>query len=178
MLEPATAADRVGEHQHRSGIGGGGARRPREAECLLERLDLAAESRRQHPVDLRERTVDGIRRAVGPGAAGREEAEHDHDRLLVLEHQGRQPVPRPDPVAAADAALALDRDSEFLQHVDVAARRARIDSEPVGDLAPGRERPRLEELEQFEQAGGGRGHAQSQAGIEGKNRPNYRLASD
>ena len=115
----------------------------------------------QHPVDLRERTVDGIRRAVGPGAAGREEAEHDDDRFLVLEHQGRQPVAGPDPIAAADAALALDRDPEFLQHVDVAPRGARVDPEPVGDLSPGRELPRLEELEQFEQAGGGRGHARS-----------------
>ena len=169
--EPAAATDRVGEQEHGSGVGGRAARRGREAERLLQRLDLTAERRRQHAVDLRERAVDGSRRAVGSGAARREEAEHDDDRLLVAEHQRWQPVPRPDPVPAPDAALPLDGDPEALQHADVAPHRARVDLEPAGDLAPGRERPRLEQFEQLEQARRRRGHADSQARIAGGNRP-------
>ena len=133
---------------------GAAPRRRGEAERLLERLDLAAERRREDAVDLRERAVDGVRRAVRRRAARREQPEHDRDRLLVAEHQRRQPVARADPVAAADAALSLDRDPELLQDADVAPRRARVDPEPVGDLAAGRQRPRLQQLEQLEQARG------------------------
>ena len=170
-VQPPTAADRVCEQQHRAGVGRRGSPRAREAEGLLERLHLASERRRQHPVDLRERAVDRRGGAVVAGAAVRKQPEHDDDRLLVGEHQRRQPVAGADPVAAADAALPLDGDAELLQHADVAPRRARVDAEAVGDLAPGRERPRLQQLEQLEQSGGGRGHGPSQARIEGVNRP-------
>ncbi len=151
-VHPPPAADPVGEQKHRGGIGRRGAARDREAERLLERLHLPAQRRGQNPVDLRERAVDRVGRAVRPGAARREQAEHDDDRLLVAEHQRRQPVAGADPVAAADAALPLDRDPELLQHTDVAPCRARVDAESVGDLAPGRERTRLQQLEQLEQA--------------------------
>jgi hypothetical protein len=70
-------------------------------------------------------TASGEPSAPEPRVASR--PEHDDDRLLVAEHQRRQPVARPDPVAPADAALALDRDPELLQHADVAPRRARVD---------------------------------------------------
>ena len=82
---------------------------------------------------------------------GSDEAERDHDRLVVCEHERRQPVAGADAVAAADAALTLDRDVERLQRADVAPDRPAVDPEPVGDLAAGGERLRLQELEQLEQ---------------------------
>ena len=87
-----------------------------------------------------------------------DDAERDDDGLVVAQHQRRQPVPGPDPVAPADAALALDRDPEILERGHVAPDRARVDSEAVGDLAPGGERPGLEELEQVEEPCGGGQH--------------------
>jgi hypothetical protein len=174
-VEAAAATDRVGELEHERRIRGCTARRGREVERLLERLDLAAERRGQHSVDLRQRSGDGIRGAIAAGLAGREEAEHDRDRLLVFEHQRRQPIPRADPVAAADASLSFDRDSEALQDADVAPHRARVDLEPVGDLAPGRQRPRLEQLEQLEQARGRRGHLGESSTDSGRKAPYFPL---
>ena len=58
-----------------------------------------------------------------------------------------------------------------LQLVENARRRAAVDAEAIRDLATGRERLRLEELQQLEQAGGRRQHGPSQAQIEDKNRP-------
>ena len=46
----------------------------------------------QHAVDLRGRAVDRGGSLL-PRAADREQAEHDDDRLVVGEHQRRQPVP-------------------------------------------------------------------------------------
>ena len=67
-------------------------------------------------------------------AARRHQPEHDDDRLGVGQHQRRQPVARPDAVAAADAALALDGDPELLQRGHVAADRPAVDPEQLGDL--------------------------------------------
>ena len=84
---------------------------------------------------------------------------------------GGKRYPGPDPVAPADTALALDRDAEPLQRLDVAAHRPRVDLEPVGDLAAREQRLRLQELEELQQPGGRREHARSQAQIEGRIRP-------
>jgi hypothetical protein len=149
--EAPAAPNGVRDQEHHAGIGRGGtASRRREAERLLERLDLAAERRRQDAVDLRERAVDDLR-ALRPGA-GREQPEHDGHRLLVAEHQRRQPVAGPDPVAAAHAPLPLDGNPEPLEHVHVPPHRPRVDPEPVGDLPARRELPPLEELEELEQS--------------------------
>ena len=99
-----------------------------------------------------------------PAASG---PERDDDGLVVREHERRQAVAGTDPVAAADAALALDRDAEILERGDVAARSSPVDPEPVGDLAARDERLRLKELEQFQEPGGRREHARSEAQIEG-----------
>ena len=73
-------------------------------------------------------------------AARADQPEHDGDGLVVVQHQRRQAVARAHAVAAADAALALDRDVERLQRRDVAPHGARVDPEPLRDLASGRER--------------------------------------
>ena len=75
-------------------------------------------------MDLRERALDGALGARQPEAPRRDRAERDDDRLLVREHERRDPEARADPVAAPHAALALDRDAELLQPRDVAPDRA------------------------------------------------------
>ena len=92
------------------------------------------------------------------------------------EHERRQPVARAHAVAAADAALPLDGDAELLERGDVAAHRARVDREPVGDLAAGRQRPRLEQLEQLEQPGGRRLHAPQSSTDRGRDPPYLRAS--
>ena len=95
-------------------------------------------------MDLRERSLDGALGARQPEATGGDRPERDDDRLLVREHERRDPEARADPVAAPHAALALDRNAELLQPSDVAPHRSRIDVEPVGDFPPGRHGLRLQ----------------------------------
>ena len=150
---------RIGVGEQERGAAGDRRRRlgrRREAERRLERLDAAADGVRQDAVDLRERAVHAVGREPEP--PGRDEPEHDRRRLVVGEHERRQPEAGPEAVAAADAALALDRDAELLQRRDVAPDRPPVDPELVGDLATRHERTRLQELEQLEEARRRRGH--------------------
>jgi hypothetical protein len=96
---------------------------------------------------------------VEPQPARGDEPEDDCHRLVVAEHQRRQPVAGPETVAAAHASLALDRDAQLLERFDVPADSAPIDTKVVGDLAPGDERPGLEQLEQLEESRGWCDHA-------------------
>ena len=153
------------------------ARGRREVERLLERLDPAAQAVREHAMDLRERAVDRLGGAREAEPSRGERSERDDDGLVVREHERRKPVAGTDPIAAADAALALDRDAEILERGDVAPRRPPVDPEPVGDLATRDERLRLQQLEQLEQPGGRREHARSEAQIEGRDRPICAIAS-
>ncbi len=151
--DPPAAADRLGDEEH--GVAGDGLpdRRPAgEADRALECGDLPAQRRGEHAVDLRERPVGRRRRAVQPELAGCHQAQDDDDRLVVGQHERRQPEARADPVAAAHSALALDGNAERLERRHVPPHGAWIDLESVGDLAPGRQRPRLEQLEELEQA--------------------------
>ena len=109
-------------------------------------------------MDLGERIVGCRAFGVEPETAGREEAEHQHDRFVVAQHQGREPVARAHAVAAADASLPLDRDAELLERRDVPAKRADVDLEPVRELPARRDRLRLQGLEEREQPRGWRGH--------------------
>jgi len=102
-------------------------------------------------VDLRRGAVDGLSVRVQPQVPGGDERARDDDRLVVREHEGRKAVARPDPVAAADASLSLNREIERLQCGDVPPHRAPVDAEPVGDLTACGERLGLQELEQLEQ---------------------------
>jgi len=158
--DPTAPADRVGEQQHRLArnrrAGPGGAR---ERECRLERLGAPAERVRQHAVDLRERAVDRAALAAEPIAPRGHETENDDHRLVLREHERRQPIAGPHAVTAADPTLTFDRDPELLERLDVAAHGPRIDVERSRDLSPGRQGARLEELEQLEEPGGGREHA-------------------
>ena len=73
---------------------------------------------------------------VEPQPARGDEPEDDCHRLVVAEHQRRQPVAGPETVAAAHASLALDRDAQLLERFDVPADSAPIDTKVVGDPLP------------------------------------------
>ena len=120
---------------------------------------MAAQRVGEHPVDLCEGAVDRRCRAVQSQSSRGDQSEDDNDGLVVAQHQRGQPVARAHAVAAADAALALDRDAELLQRGDVAPDCPAVDREPVGDLPAGRKGLRLEQLEELEQPGSGRQHA-------------------
>jgi hypothetical protein len=122
-----------------------------ERQRRLERLDTAPQRVRQDAANLRERAVHRAALGVEALPLCGDEAEDDDDRLVLREHQRRQPVARPHPIAAADAALALDRDPELLERRDVAADGPAVDVELVGDLASVDQRPGLQELEEREQ---------------------------
>ena len=143
--------------QERGGSGDRGAfDRRRQLEGRLERLDPAPDTLGQHAMDLGERAVGTVR--AQPETTGRDKPEDDGRGLVVGEHERRETEARLQAIAPADAALAFDRDSELLQRRDVAADRAAVDPELVRDLTTRRQRPCLEELEELEQAGGGRTH--------------------
>ena len=152
-LQPMPTPDRVGHEQehfrldgHARGLGA------RERDRRLERLDPSPQRRRQHAVDLLERALRMVAAGVEPEPPRRGEADHHHHDLVVAQHQRRQPVTGLEPVAAADAPLALDRDPELLQVVDVAADGPAVDPEVVRDLTAAHDRPGLEQLEYLEQA--------------------------
>ena len=166
--EAQPAADRVAEQQCKLRRHGCTARRGHGVvERRLQSLDLTAQDVREHPVDLGERAVDRVRRPAEAEPSGGDRPERDHDRLVVGEHERRQPVPGADPVAAADAALALDRDAELLEPRDVPPDRARVDGEAIRDLPSRRHGLRLQELKQLEEASGRSEHSRSEAQIEG-----------
>ena len=102
-------------------------------------------------VDLLERALGMVAACVEPEPPRRGETDHDHHDLVVAQHQRRQPVTGLEAIPAADATLALDRDPELLQVVDVAPDRAAVDPEVVRDLAAAHDRAGLEQLEDLEQ---------------------------
>ena len=134
---------RLDRHPHRLGA--------RERNGGLERLDPSPERRRQDAMDLLERALGMVATGIEPEPSRRGEADHDHHDLVVAQHQRRQPVARLQAVPAADATLALDRDAELLEVVDVAPDGAAVDAEVVRDLASARDRSGLEQLEDLEQ---------------------------
>jgi hypothetical protein len=122
-------------------------------------------------MDLRQRALGGRALRVQAEAACRDQAERHDDGFVVGEHQWRQPVARAQAVAAADPALALDGNAELLQRGDVPPKRADVDVEPAGELAPGGNGLGLQGLEQCEEPSRGRGHRRSQPQVAGDNRP-------
>ena len=170
--EAVSAPDRLGDEQRDVAVdGGAGALGRREAERRLERLDAASEQVGKDTVDLRERAVDRALARLEPLPARREQAEDDDDRLVAGQHQRRQPEAGADAVPAADAALALDRDAHVLERRDVPPHRARVDVEVVGDLAPRRQRTRLQELEKLEEPCGRRLHGAKSSTDRGRDSP-------
>jgi hypothetical protein len=158
---PAPRPDRARERE--DGRGGrrrraGGDGRGGERDDLLEGLDPRAQAVGQDPPQLGQRAAGRVAGRVEAEAPGGDEREHGPGRLVVVEHERRHPVPRAQSVAAAEPALALDRDAERLERGDVAPDRPRVHLEAGGELRAGDQRAVLEDLEAGEHPGGGGRH--------------------
>ena len=147
------------------------ARSRGEVERRLERLHAPPQTVRQDAADLQECALGRLRRPGQPEPSRRLDSERDGHRLVVREHERRQPVAGTDAVPTPDTALPLHRDAELLQRADIATDRARVDLEPIRDLTTREQRLRLEQLEQLQESGRRGEHARSQAQIEGGIRP-------
>ena len=75
---------------------------------------------------------------------GDDEAEHDRCRLVVGQHQRRKSRAGPQPVAASDARLAVDRDAEVVQGDRIAPHGALGHAQLGGGGAPVDDGPALE----------------------------------
>ena len=125
-----------------------------EADLVAQPLDPPREPLGEDARDLRERVAGG-----DPAPLGDDEPERDRGRLVVGEHQRRQARAGAEPVAAADAGLAVDRDADVVQRDRVPADRPLGHAEVGGGGAAVDHRPGLEHLEEREQAGGRPGHS-------------------
>ncbi len=104
----------------------------------------------QHPVELGQRPERGVAGAGYRATRAGEQRDRGGDRLLVVEQQRRQVLPRAELVAAADALAGVHRVAEGAQPLDIAPYRARGDAEPVGELGPGPDLALLQQAEQGE----------------------------
>jgi hypothetical protein len=84
---------------------------------------------------------------------GEHETEYDRGRLFIGEHQRREARARPEPVAAADTRLPVDRDPELVQGDRVAADRPLADAELARSLGAIDDEPVLQQLEEREESG-------------------------
>ena len=158
--QPAAAPNRLGEEQNPvSGDRHAASRSGGEVERRFERLHTTPQRVRKDAVQLRQRPFDRLVRRRQPEPARGEDTERDDDGFVVRQHQRREAVARPYPIAAAHTALALHGDAQILQRGDVAPCRAAVDRELVGDLLPRGERLGLEELQQLEKPCGRGEHA-------------------
>jgi hypothetical protein len=106
--------------------------------------------RGQHPVELGQRPECGVAGAGDSATRAGEQRDRGGDRLLVVEKQRRQVLPRAEMVAAADTLAGMHRIAERAQPLDITPYRARRDPEPVGELGAGPDLALLQQPEQGE----------------------------
>ena len=143
---------RCRERHHRGGCRNGLTTRLVDGERLLDRRHAGAHVGRQDPIQLGQRSLDGRRIRHQTQPAGGEQAEGQGQGFVVGEDERREAEPRPQPVPAVTAALGFDRDTEILQHRDVAADRAEVDLQSLGQLRTGELATRLKQLQDRENA--------------------------
>jgi hypothetical protein len=153
-------ADRGRERGERSGVDLGRTGVGRDVDRRIgERDDLAAQPRREHLLELRDRLgrrlLDPAERVPRRGP----QPDRDGDGLVVGQEQRRHGGARSETVAARAAAGSGDRVAEPAQAVDVAADRASADPEARGQLGPRPLAARLKDRQQLEQARGRLPHA-------------------
>ncbi len=154
----------AGEQEQRARVDRRGGRVERH-RGLVDRLDLRAQPRREHLVELGEGAHRGLAEALDRAARGEAQAHRHGDGLVVVEQQRREPAPGAELVAAAGAVGGPHGVAELAQPVDVAAHAAGRDAEPLGELGAAPHRAALQQVEQAQRASGGavaalgRGHA-------------------
>ena len=122
--QPLRIAAGAGEHGQDAGIhlrpparvGHGGR---------SDRADPAPDLRRQHLLELGQRTDRGLLDASDAGAGRRAQADHHGHRLALVEQQRRQRCAGGEPVPAGHAPPGLHRVPQAAQPLDVAAHCAR-----------------------------------------------------
>jgi hypothetical protein len=85
-------------------------------------------------------------------AGGGAQAQHDRDRLVVVEQQRRKRRPRAEPVAAGDSRCGLDRVSELAEPGDVPAQGPDRHAQPPGEFRAGPLGAALQDGQQPQQA--------------------------
>ncbi len=129
------------------------------AGVLAHRRRLPPDVGREGADDLAEPGPDGVL-VVRGGVPAVEDRHHEAERLGGAEHQGRQPHPAAEPVAAVGPAHRLDRDAGLAQDRDVAAGGPVGDAESLGELVGGAARSVLQDLQGPQ---GPRGRARSRS---------------
>jgi predicted enzyme related to lactoylglutathione lyase len=149
------AAHRIGQRQQHLGVGRRSPVRPGgRGHGAGHRRQPAPHALRQHPADLRQGRLGGRARCGRtPRQAAGQEAEHDGERLVLVEHERREPVPARQPVATVPAADRLDRHVEVEQVADVAPEGPLVDVQPARQLGCGPGTTRLQELQQRQHPG-------------------------
>ena len=118
-----------------------------EYKYLLHCLDAFAQSRRQDPLDLGKRSLD-CRRGYGQTKfTGSQQTEGKCKRLFLREHQRGQLEARPQSIGTVTSPSSLNRNTQVLQHRDIAAHRPRVDLKTFSNLRPTQLLVRLQQLQ-------------------------------
>jgi hypothetical protein len=139
-----------GDRRQRLGVDQRPARRQR-GEHRLQRVDAAAQVRREHLLELHQRAD---RRLLDPAhrrAGRRPQADGDRHGLVVVEQERRHRGPGVQPVASGRTGDRIHRIAELTKPLHVAADRAPRHPEPIGEFVAGPVAARLQQGEQLQQ---------------------------
>src|ERR1700730_6162020 len=139
-----------GEQRGRVGGASHGERRP-QRDAGPGGADAATQLVGEDPVELGQRSLHGAPLLHEAQSRGGKQADHQGQRLLVGEHQRRQPVAWPQAIAPCRSALALHGYAHLLQAGHVAPNGPDVHLQAIRYLAGGHAPVRLKELEQREQ---------------------------
>jgi hypothetical protein len=121
-------------------------------------VDPVAQPRRQHLLELEQRTDRGLLDPGHGAAGGGPQADGDGHRLVVVEQQRRQGRARAEPVAAGHTRGGVHRVAEAAQPLHVAPDGSGADLEPFGEHRAGPVPLCLEQSQQPQQPGRGFQH--------------------
>jgi len=153
--DPAVVLRRGAQRQQRRRVGESGeTTQGRKRQGALDCLDPAAQSIRQHAVDLGQGAFDSRRCLAEADPARDEQTQNQGQRFLFGKHHRRQLVAGPQTVAAVSAGLGFDRYAELLERADVAPHRAPIHIQTLCQLAAAEARPGLQQFQDGQHAGG------------------------
>jgi hypothetical protein len=128
-----TVAARASDDREHGCVYGGAGIRERHDE-RVQRLDAAAQTRRQDLLELRERTHRGLFHPSDGASRRGSQADRHRKRLVVVEEQRRKRRACAEPVAARHPRGRMDRVAEAPKPVDIAPERAPGDLEPLREV--------------------------------------------